>query len=221
MKRNVVNRVSAVALATAVLAGGASAATFLKIEGLGFGDNVTFDYNSASTSFWSGEQLVKVDQGAGYIDPAFIAYCIDLEHVNAVNNIYTVVPKATGLHANGGKIAWLYNTYVSSVTSNTLGAALQLAIWDAVYDGGDGLAAGNVQSNGSTNAAVGSQATTWLTALGSNTDSAIWFDAVHDNNKYQNLIGPDGSATPVPEPFTLLLAAAGLGVAAKRRRRKA
>jgi hypothetical protein len=44
------------------------------------------------------------------------------------------------------RISWLYMFELSSATTPTLGAGLQLAIWDVMADGGDGPASGILQS---------------------------------------------------------------------------
>lgn len=59
--------------------------------------------------------------------------------------------------SDGGAAAWLMQTFLPVVnaamgsTRQIDGAALQLAIWDTIHDGGDGFAIGRVRSTGNTN----------------------------------------------------------------------
>lgn len=204
-----------IAIGTVCLAGASASAEILTIHGLGFGENVKVKLGATGIAAFGGEQMIDIDGSS-----VFASYCVDLTHVNAVGNSYTVTPKSTNLlnTPNGGKVAWLYNSKGVLVNSNQKGAALQLAIWDALYDGGDGFASGSLVDNGS-NATTVALAETYLVDLGANTDEATWFDADHNGNQYQDMIGPQASP-PVPEPFTMALGAATLGMALKRRLRK-
>jgi len=105
------------------------------------------------------------------------------------------------------------------------GAGLQLAIWDIVHDGGDGLSAGRVQAATNTPANVVYWADTYL-GLSVWQGSALSY--VYNNTSLtgapaQMLIGPmfdDGGPQPNPEPSTLVLvggALLGLGWQARRK----
>lgn len=206
-----------IAVGVVSLAGTVASAELLTVHSLQFGANVKLKYGSADLNAWAGEQRVSIDGGT-----QFDAYCVDLDNHNTVPSTYTVTPTPTTALSNGGKAAWLYNFYGAGINSNTKGAALQIAIWDVVYDGGNGFATGSIKDNG-TSSGILTQANTYLASIGSNTGVASWLKATHVNRKYQSLIGPDeyNPTPPVPEPFTLGFGAMALVAAARRRARRA
>lgn len=205
------------ALGAVSIAGTVASAEILRVHSLQFGSNVALKYGTSNLNAWAGEQRVSIDGGT-----QFDAYCVDLDHTNSVPSQYTVTPTPTSSLSNGGKAAWLYNFYGAGINSNTKGAALQIAIWDIVYDNGDGFGSGLIRNNG-TGSAIINQANTYLASIGSNTGVASWLKATHVNRSYQSLIGPNeyNPSPPVPEPFTLAFGAAALASALRRRLRRA
>jgi hypothetical protein len=163
-----------------------------------------------------------VDLGA---DPFnFKSYCIDLAHDAAVGS-QAVTLKDISLISNGNRAAWLY---LNAVTTNEIDeAALQLAIWDVIYDNGDGLDFGNgdvsfifastpddyvTKANAYVASSVGMSADAWWVSFNN-----------HGDGTNQDIIAPKLSAPAVPEPGSIALlagSAMGLGVVLRRRARK-
>lgn len=123
---------------------------------------------------------------------------------------------------SGEYIAWLLNRYAFGVDSNDEGAALQVAVWEVLYDrsaaGGYNLRSGDFYVQNGYDSIV-SLASSYLAGIG--TSEAIWLDSygVNDAGYYQR--GQD-YGVPVPEPGLLLLLGLGLGalgLTAHRRRR--
>ncbi len=80
---------------------------------------------------------------------SFYSYCVDL--ANYLQDPQTVAIQSStgftnGVVDGGAKAAWLFNTYASGIHASgtaTQAAALQVAIWEAMYDGANDLTAGN------------------------------------------------------------------------------
>ncbi len=118
------------------------------------------------------------------------------------------------------RAAWLVNTYHDEANTATLRAALQLAVWEAVYDGGDPTAttlditAGDFRTEGFNNSTVTNKAASWYAeSFGKSGHGIYGVDG-------QNVLG----RSEIPEPGTLILLGLGLtvaGVGVIRRRRKA
>ena len=160
----------------------------------------------------------------------FDVLCVDLYGDVSPGNTYSVnalTPDDTASQAysvNMPRAAWLYLTYMPTVnaatgTTNGVannaidGAALQLAVWDVIHDGGDGLSAGTIQSNGSTNATVASLANDMIAASAGM--------AANNAAVLMNINGPSGSQTVLtsadalgagttPEPSSFVLLGPGL-----------
>ena len=159
---------------------------------------------------------------------AFYTYCVDAN--NWVTNPQEVTLKSTnlltvpGVLDAGGKTAWLVNTYASLIHSNpaytgTDAAALQVALWEALYDPTPNLWSGNFALLSGTPAAIVTEAQTFLSALfpvagnGTiyNTSAALWLDAplYHGQDQIIPTEIPE-QQVPTPEPTSLLLCGGGL-----------
>jgi hypothetical protein len=180
------------------------------------------------------------------------AYCVDLSHyifTNPTNVSATTAPLSTwGTNGNpspgypdytgaGHAAAWLYNTYVSQGTSATNFGALQLAIWEALYESpatGSSIPTfnvnnGNIFFTGSN--AILTQANIYLSSLQTeliqNPASVMNADASWIQTSNTGGVGSGiqdyVKDPPVPEPSTLVLGGTGLlffAVCGWRRRRK-
>ena len=161
---------------------------------------------------------------AGNPSVFFYTYCVDANHwaqwtedvnVEPSSTIPNFVPNA------GGKAAWLISTYapwIHSYGSGDDAAALQVAVWTALYDAGSTLNSGPFTVTA--NSYVTTKAGQYLTALYSApggpgtyyTSTALWLDAT-DGSQGQMPI------PSVPEPASLLLLGSGLFWAAAKTRR--
>ncbi|WP_031496523.1 PEP-CTERM sorting domain-containing protein [Bryobacter aggregatus] len=129
------------------------------------------------------------------------------------------------------RVAWLLNTRLTDINSPNYGIALQLAIWDIIHDGGDGLATGSIQASFSGSPA--NQTPTEIITLVnlflaeslgmSSTNATIFINTLTSNNTpAQNLIGsfrPE-TTSDVPEPASIGFAAFGLIALCLARKRK-
>lgn len=172
----------------------------------------------------------------------FYSYCVDINDYELPNQTVTVdstdnlttyyTPPAVEA---GKKAAWLFNTYAPAIRSgsgasaNAQAAALQVAIWEVLYDGpaytmgvlnpSTMLAGGNFALLSGSSAVTG-LAKDYLSALfggsGSyHTSTAAWLNTFDDGASGQDQI----TAEPVPEPVTVLLFGSGIVALALRRRR--
>lgn len=172
--------------------------------------NVRFD--NQNTTVYAGQIGVRFDSGLTALlfcaDP-FVALRLDAVEVSALSGRQV---------KQGERLAWMFNNYVPSITQGWQAAAFQLAVWDVIADGGDGLANGRVRSNSTTNARILAAAAGLVTASKGRSDTTGIF--------YQPTAGPrysqtlfEASGSPVPEPGTYLLMGVGLLVLSQIRRR--
>jgi hypothetical protein len=172
---------------------------------------VSINYNGNTSTIFAGAQT------ATYQGDTFDAYCVDLDHYNNFPTSYNVnAQDAASALTNGSRAAKLYNQFAGTATGD-IAAALQLALWDIVYDNGDGL--GNGLFKASATSSITNAYNSMLAAnLTSTSDLATFFEPdPYVGNKNQGLIGP-GKYSPVPEPASFL--AFALAAPALLRRRK-
>lgn len=151
------------------------------------------------------------------ISPVF---CVDW-YTSIGFSTYSSVPTAA-LNAREARVAWLYVNLISSVTTAVKGEAFQLAIWDIIHDGGDGLSAGSIRSNSSTPSLVRSSVASYLSAsLGQSVFTGNYFysNVAADGTPRQRLVGAPWP-TEVPEPSTYAIMAVGLGMVIFGRRKR-
>jgi len=178
-----------------------------------------------------------VHAGAFQLNPpaGVEAYCIDIFQTLSFGTQYNDYAKST-LAADGSitaarksEIAQLFHGfYDTSLTSSTNSAAFQLALWEILYETGsklnvDGADAANrgvtYATTPNTPSSVITIADTWLANLAGKSTDLDGF-TLYRSGYHQDLISYQGH---VPEPASLSLLAAGLGLvtAVARRRRKA
>jgi len=198
-------------------------------------ENVLSFFNNGASNFngYTGQISNTLTGGPAGYPSTFIGYCVDLQDTYqqgetvSVNN--TSALTRNGISPNTGyRVAWLYNTYAASVSTNVQAAALQVAIWEALYNNtlDDTFSSGWYTLGASQN--MQSQAKIYIdalqTAIGNGsylTNNATWFNA---NGTGQDVLGP--SSTPVvsqvPEPGLMsLFAGSSLsGLWMLRRKRK-
>ena len=177
------------------------------IDFTGLGRNAVVSVSGVRTgTFYAGElNWMWVGAPPAGFSQSFYTYCVDL--LNLVVDPQTVAVRSTsqiaGVSANGGgKAAWLFNTYAPTIRgagTNTQAAALQVAIWEALYDSSADLGTGNFRLN--TTGAIRTQANVYLSGLYSpagqyRTSTATWLDTVR---------GQDQMTSRVTEPPTLAL----------------
>ncbi len=160
--------------------------------------------------------------------PSFDLFCIDLftSISYGVWDSYTISPRSA-FHEE--RAAWLYANVYTPATINTpeLGAALQIAFWDIVHDGGDGVDQGRIQRSASTSITLVNSWQQFLAAsLGQTSQNASIYINSRGNTPAQSLIGlRQGGNTPaaenVPEPGTFALLGGALVFGAWRARRAA
>jgi hypothetical protein len=210
-----------------------AAADTINFLGLNRGSQVSLtwdDPNSSATrsgTFWAGELGWYFSGGTpeGFATN-FYSYCVDV--AQNLGSPQTVTPRSTtgftnGAADGGARAAWLFNTYASNIhasTDSTAGiqaAALQVAIWEAMYDTGANLAEGSFILN--TTGTVRTQAQAYLNSLygagggGYFTSVATILEVISPNR------GQDQIVSRVNEPSTLLLMGLAFLVFARRTRR--
>lgn len=158
----------------------------------------------------------------GFESNNYLGFCSDATttYVGGGNDFILTDTSALST-ANRGRIAYLVNHYTNTATDASTGAALQLAIWDELYDSSPGsVLTGNFVVNSFDHvnfAAVTSLADSYLADADLHAEVAYYFKPTGTN---QSFVAPNPNFHATPEPASM--AAIGLGLlTVVRRRRKA
>ena len=189
-----------------------------------YGGNATISLNEGLN--WknvNAGQFKAVFNGPVYdsYPNSWITYCTDVD-LTLKGGFFEPV-----LWENIANVSWaesdtqlvssLYLTFKNTITSNQEAVALQLAIWDAIYDGGDGFSTGKFQSTSATGDAL-TLATQYLNSSLVEPQEGTWWKPVTSSGEYRRNQGLIGNA--VPEPGSTLVASliglVGLGLLRKR-----
>ena len=135
---------------------------------------------------------------------------------------------ALDYNPNGAQAGWLMQTFLPVTNTAIDGAALQLAIWDVIHDGGDGFDAGRIRSSSYTDADVLALARERVAeSHGQSTTAAYVYTASPGTPIFQQQLylsgaqydPPSDPPSDVPEPGTLaILGVGGLALVASRLR---
>jgi hypothetical protein len=193
-------------------------ATTITVTGAGRGQTIPLVVNNGTSSqnSFAGQILVTM------LGQSRVTYCFDLfTGISAAT--YNTTFDNPANYTNGARAAWIYEQNALTATTNFLAAALQLALWDVVHDGGNGLNAGSVRlaSSGSNSLRSAAEALINASIGHSSTNATILRNVSLAGNPAQALITSDRLyPQPVPEPGTWAMMLAGLGACGWQRRRR-
>ncbi len=165
-------------------------------------------------------ELRWASTGAGELADLFFAYCVDptrfLQATQAIDLGSSDDLHVAGVNDAGPKAAWLVNTYAPGVHrtgSNADAAALQVAIWAAMYNTTGSLTEGPFKLY--TPGPVAIQAQIYLNQLFGGPDG-------YRTSETSVLFATSGQSQmiPTPEPGSFLLMGTGLAVAWRAARRR-
>ncbi len=200
--------------AVSLLAGATAAeATTITLTGLGYYQTIPLIVNTTTPESAIAGQI-RVNVGGTDL----IAFCVDL-FTNIGFSTYNTILGTPSSYGGGERAAWIYENYNPGVNTDEAGAALQLALWDVVHDGGDGLSAGNVQLDPAGSASLRAVASAIVSASAghSSSNATILYNTSFEGAPAQTLIT---SFIATPEPGTWLMMAAGLCLTGFGRRRR-
>jgi len=229
-----------------VAVAGSVKADTITINGMFVGDAVGYFYSGLVTPTFDGNAFAgsglgsvsMTGHGAG-LGPAidgrtFEAYCVDLfgdifipgsaTATTPVTVTATAAPMSgwsdpSGVATQpgaGAKAAWLYTNIAPTITRDDQRTALQMAIWNVLYDSDASVTdkAGDFYVWADTSGTIVNLANGYLTELDSKTGEATWLQlqtaCVPGTTNCQNVQDFVGPLATVPEPPTLVLIAGGL-----------
>ncbi len=229
IRKPIAQAVAALALTAAAVP--AMAAEYIKLDAFSDGWlSFSYDFNdgvATSAGSAAGRFDGTLGPNASGANPSFETYCVSLRQtfswhtpfavtrVNFAGNAYS---SAVNQQVQMNKLAWLAANDASyAVTDATTSAAMQLAVWEIIYDNGMNVNSGSGFAVTAGSSAARTQANTWLAGLASS------------NHQYiaQRLYNPtyqDQLVVTVPEPETYAMFLAGLGMmgfVARRRSQRA
>ncbi len=197
---------------TSLVIGSLSAAqasiTYLNVD---LGQNVSISYNSATQAVFAGKLKFRDNTN----NSTFLSLCCDID--NHISGGQTYAVNVLGSSSQVGGINLAGNVVAANfgaANTNEKGAALQLAVWEATYDGVANGATPNFSSGifGATiSGSLLTQATTYYNSI-TTPGNAIYYQPSPAN-------GGKAQLRAVPEPTTMLALAGGLLVRRARRKK--
>ncbi|BDC48765.1 hypothetical protein F183_A10810 [Bryobacterales bacterium F-183] len=220
MKNNNKNKIAAFALLSlSFLASATSAqASTLTYNGGGLGTGVDLKVNGSYESVFAGQLLITLDAKDS------IAFCVDL-FAPLSRGSYSTITGSPVTYTNGNRAAWIVENYGLNITTNAMAAAVQLALWEVVHDGGNGLGTGIIRSTNSMSSSLKADANSIIAAsLGKSSNNAtILYNTFPSGLKAQTLIvytPPTSAEVPEPSSIAMLsIGVAGLGFGVYRKRK--
>ncbi len=165
----------------------------------------------------AGVGVLRID-GTTLLD----ALCANLFQSITIGQTYNAASiDASAYDLDGSSAAWLIRAFLpvvnaaTGLTKQIDGAALQLAIWDTIHDGGDGFSNGRIRSTGNTNSSILALANQWRLAAIDQDAAANVYTATVGSRSFQQQIYLSACSTgndcggEVPEPGTLAMMAVG------------
>lgn len=189
----------------------------LTLEDVSPGANVTIKNGSETLPLFAGQLQMGYNSGGSH--QSLYTFCVDLDHRVSVGQTYTVSAESSvdTLSPYGRNMMWLYKEHLGDKSlgsdSNTA-CALQLALWDLIKDGGDGLSKGDFQIVSASQDII-DLANDFIHQALSNQLDGCWLNAApsgDDVNRGQSVIGCV-ETTVAPVPPTAVLAFIGLTIA--------
>lgn len=228
MVRSVYRQIGAVALLVALVTfPSVASASEINFQRVGHGSAISIS-GVRSGSFMAGElDWQWVGTTPDGFAQSFYSYCVDVSQNLA--DPQTVTPRSSdgftnGVIDGGAKAAWLFNTYAADIRANThtssaniQAAALQVAIWEAMYDPSANLGGGNFILN--TTGAINTQAQTYLSSLYAGVNGGYLTGVATILEAISPHAGQDQIVARVSEPSTLLLMGVALLALARRSRK--
>jgi hypothetical protein len=226
MSRFVLRLLGAAIFSLLTLAPSVAEASAIDFQGLGHGAAVTVAGVRNGTVMAGELNWQWIGTPPDGFAQTFYSYCLDV-----ANNLFDgqlVTPRSTSGFTNGAidggeKAAWLFEHYAADIRANdtpsadTQAAALQVAIWEAMYDTSADLGEGMFRLT--TTGDIRTQAEAYLTAL-YNAGANIYRQSVGTVlDVARGDRGQDQIVAKVSEPSTLLLVGMAFLIFARRARR--
>jgi len=206
---NTVTRITAAAIAALAFSAGAQADT-VKLTGFRDGLSASVDLDAPRNVTTQGGEYVGLWNGN-----TFNSLCVDVMQNISFGSSYTdytaVSAAAHGFTATQQTLLnKLYtNHYAASRANGISAAAFQIAAWEIAYDGNGTLdiGAGSFRMGVGGSGTAKTTASSWLSGL-AGASTGAWSFTVLESGRHQDLL----VAMPVPEPSSMAMLLAGLGV---------
>jgi len=152
-------------------------------------------YGASPTTTTATQFNIRVDQTPTMASPYFLTLCMDRQSAVSAGNIFQVYQEPLPPNSfvvndvNGGRIAYLYNRYGTTLRTQMEIAGLQVALWELVYDASPDLDSGNYQFTSATQVgfnvtnSVRAQANSYLAEAASKSGRAILLDSTLDGTE--------------------------------------